>query len=54
MANGPTTTPGHEVVEFEHRMTAVDRDKRCMEQLHRRACTALFYLLGREHPLYQH
>lgn len=39
---------------LEHWITAVERDKHYMDQLPRRACVALFNLLGREHPLYQH
>jgi putative thioredoxin len=47
-------TPGHEVVALEHPITAVEREKHYMEQLPRRACVALFNLLGGEHPLSQH
>lgn len=53
MAAEPVATPGHEVVDFEQRITTVEREKRCMEQLPWRDRVALFYLNGREHPLCQ-
>lgn len=54
MTNEPVATPSYKMVDFEHWMNAVERDKHSMEQPTRRACVALFILLGREHPLYQH
>ncbi len=54
MTNEPVATPGQEVVDFAHGITRVERDKHLLEQPPRRACVALFNLLGREHPLAQH
>lgn len=47
-------TPSYKAVDIEHWITAVERDKHSMEQLPRRACVALFTLLGSEHPICQH